>query len=215
MKQGGWRRRPRPRRARRAFGPGRGPGLVARAGLADRGGAGGRVGPSAHRGRRRQADAIGGYRISGPTLENRSTGRTGPSFSPARGLERDARLERAQTAWTRAAPIPADPEHPARRWMARRHRWRPDLELPPSVRWLPAGRWRWHNGQMAGAIVAAFGRPNEGQLSGVQLIHVARAWPTPWRWPRGHPGQRYACVARQATATTRWPGWLATRSLRR
>ena len=56
--------------------------------------------------------------------------------------------------------------------MARRHRWRPDLELPPSVRWLPAGRWRWHNGQMAGAIVAAFGRPNEGQLSGVQLIHV-------------------------------------------
>ena len=44
--------------------------------------------------------------------------------------------------------------------MARRHRW------------LPAGRWRWHNGQMAGAIVAAFGRPNEGQLSGVQLIHV-------------------------------------------
>ena len=27
-------------------------------------------------------------------------------------------------------------------------------------------------------------------------------------WPRGYPGQRYACVARQATATTRWPpGW--------
>ena len=36
MKQGGWRRRPRPRRARRAFGPGRGPGLVARAGPAGR-----------------------------------------------------------------------------------------------------------------------------------------------------------------------------------
>ena len=128
---------------------------------------------------------------------------------------------------------------------------RPDLELPPSVRWLPAGRWRWHNGQIAEAIVAAFGRPNEGQLSGVQFIHVdaegravldrpeaagalksatmaiqrsrpaswgcrparrastsPRAWPTPWRWPRGYPGQRYACVARQATATTRWPpGW--------
>ena len=38
MKQGGWRRRPRSRRARRAFGPGRGPGLVARAGPAGRGG---------------------------------------------------------------------------------------------------------------------------------------------------------------------------------
>ena len=61
MKQGGWRRRPRPRRARRAFGPGRGPGLVARAGPAGRGvGLGGRVGPGARRGRRRRAGAIRG-----------------------------------------------------------------------------------------------------------------------------------------------------------
>ena len=176
MKQGGWRRRPRPRRARLWTGPRPWPGCES--GACWQGGWPWWPGwpwraPGASEAGGRDSGGTGLPRTdSGPTLENRSTGRTGPSFAPAEASKRDSRLERAQPAWTRAAPIPADPEHPARRWMARRHRWRPDLELPPSVRWLPAGSWRWHNGQMAGAIVAAFGRPNEGQLSGVQLIHV-------------------------------------------
>ena len=69
------------------------------------GGPGGRVGPGARRGRRRRAGAIRGVPDSGPTPENRSTDRIGSSVSPAEGPKRDPRLERAQTAWTRAAPI--------------------------------------------------------------------------------------------------------------
>ena len=34
--------------------------------------------------------------------------------------------------------IPADPAHPARRWLAARALWRPADDLPPWVRWLPA-----------------------------------------------------------------------------
>ena len=46
------------------------------------GGPGGRVGPGARRGRRRRAGAIRGVPDSGPTPENRSTGRIGSSISP-------------------------------------------------------------------------------------------------------------------------------------
>ena len=78
-------------------------------GLLAGGGPGGRVGLGARRGRRRRAGAIRGVPDSGPTPENRSTGRIGFSVSPAEGPKRDPRLERAQTAWTYAAPIPTDP----------------------------------------------------------------------------------------------------------
>ena len=47
--------------------------------------------------------------------------------------------------------IPTDPEHPARRWLAARHLWRPDLQLPPSVRWLEASV-----GPSVGGLLAAF-----------------------------------------------------------
>ena len=46
--------------------------------------------------------------------------------------------ELARKKWASAAPIPTDSKHPARRWLAARHLWRPDLQLPPSVRWLQA-----------------------------------------------------------------------------
>ena len=106
----------------------------------------------------------------GQLPENRSTVHTGSGSSDT---EAPKRRQAAETAWTRAEAIPIAPEHPARLWMARRHLWRPDLELPPSVRWLPAERWHWRVPGLVGAIVAAFGRPNNGgRLSGVELIHV-------------------------------------------
>ena len=53
-------------------------------------------------------------------------------------------------------PIPKDPDHPARRWCAARHLWRPELPVPKVARWLPAaahyqGRGA-HTG--AGSIIA-------------------------------------------------------------
>ena len=134
----------------------------------------GRVGPGA-----RQTSSS--HRRAGPRVseqglppENRSTGRTGPGFPPDDPSER---RKVAEGYWLRSTAIPASPEHPARRWLARRHLWRPQLELPPAVRWLPA-----HRGPAAGALVAAFWPPGEGQLTGVQLVHVdAAGLPAPDR----------------------------------
>ena len=77
------------------------------------------------------------------------------------------RLYRGNGQWASAAPIPTDPEHPARRWLAARHLWRPDLQLPPSVRWLEAS-----GGPSVGGLLAAFAPPGHGQPSGVQLVSV-------------------------------------------
>lgn len=99
---------------------------------------------------------------------------------PAPTPKRDT-LPYARKLWAAAVQVPADPEHPARRWLAARHLWRPDLQLPPSVRWLPSTR-----GPAVGAIVAAFARPNTGKPSAVQLVHVdADGRPAPDR-----PGDR-------------------------
>ena len=64
-------------------------------------------------------------------------------------------------------PIPAAAEHPARRWLAARHLWRPEMHLPPSVRWMPS-----EGGPAAGAVVAAFAAPGAGRVSAVHLVHV-------------------------------------------
>ena len=72
-----------------------------------------------------------------------------------------------QRLWRLAGAIPADIDHPARRWMAHRHLWRPDLELPPAVRWL-----RDYKGPPYGALVAAFAKPGAGRVAAVQLINV-------------------------------------------
>ena len=58
--------------------------------------------------------------------------------------------------WRSSQTIPTDPGHPARRWLARRNLWRPDLPLPAAVRWLPDYDRR-HTG--AGALVAVAAPP--------------------------------------------------------
>ena len=44
----------------------------------------------------------------------------------------------ARDLWTASDQIPPLPGHPARRWMANRCLWRPELPLASSVRWIPA-----------------------------------------------------------------------------
>ena len=56
--------------------------------------------------------------------------------SPARNVNSGY----ATGLWNRACPVPLSPEHPARRWLAARNLWRPELPAPGFLRWLP-GEW--------------------------------------------------------------------------
>ena len=86
------------------------------------------------------------------------------------------RTGRARSWWDASQSIPTSPEHPARRWLANRRLWRPELPLPAAVRWAPA------TGQHAGAgsIVAlaaqpvawAAAWPELPNVAAVQLVHV-------------------------------------------
>ena len=80
----------------------------------------------------------------------------------------------ARRIWHDAAPIPTDPEHPARLWFEAWSVWPPDAPVPPSLQWLDSGAFReeWEGKPAAGAIVAAL-KPPHGRLSAVQLIYVA------------------------------------------
>ena len=90
------------------------------------------------------------------------------------------RIAWASNTWGMSEPIPRDPAHPVRLWLARRHLWHPELPVSDGLRWLPAtAERRRHNG--AGSIVALAAEPLEWALSwpqwpsprGVQLIAVA------------------------------------------
>ena len=77
-----------------------------------------------------------------------------------------------------SAAIPAAADHPARRWLAARALWRPDVDLPPWLRWLPAE---------ALAAVAGAVRPGP-TMAGAVLVPVAPL--ADWMaaapdWPRG------------------------------
>ena len=78
----------------------------------------------------------------------------------------------ATQLWDRAGEIPRDESHPARRWMRHRHLWRPRLDLPPAIRWLPAAKYHRSGSTMAVSIVAAFKVLGPAPLSSVELIHV-------------------------------------------
>ena len=77
----------------------------------------------------------------------------------------------ARRLWRRSGPVPTDPAHPARRWAARRHLWRPGDPWPDAVRWI--------EGPGGGSLVAAFA-PVAAWIEahppasppGVQLVHV-------------------------------------------
>ena len=66
--------------------------------------------------------------------------------------------------WDRSQPIPMDPHHPARKWFAKRHLWRPEIEAPEALRWFPSLGANCHSG----AILALVAPPE----------HWVTAWPS-------------------------------------
>lgn len=66
-----------------------------------------------------------------------------PGESPRSAESRDPRHDRdpkETLRWIRRQilPIADAPDHPVRSWMRRRNLWRPELPLPPSLRWIPS-----------------------------------------------------------------------------
>ena len=72
------------------------------------------------------------------------TGRPSPQASrranhlPGRDATAKDHVDLVQSRWAASEPIPANPDHPARRWLFRRKLWWPELPLPPAVRWMDA-----------------------------------------------------------------------------
>ena len=83
--------------------------------------------------------------------------------------------------WRRSVPIPKSSEHPARKWLADRNLWRPELPLPGPVRWISAEHLN-HDYPGAGAIISIAAQPtawtqawpNLPEPSCIHLVFVAR-----------------------------------------
>ena len=86
----------------------------------------------------------------------------------------------AHQLWNRSTPVHPWPDHPARRWLARRNLWRPDQPLPPSLRWVSAKELH-RDFTGAGALIAMAAQPAAWtnawpelpQLTCIQLVYVA------------------------------------------
>ena len=95
---------------------------------------------------------------------------------PGRDATAKDHVNLVRPRWAASEPIPANPDHPARRWLIRRKLWWPSLPLPPAVRWLDARGP--HTG--SGSIIAQAASPSAWldawpQLPlpvAVQLVHV-------------------------------------------
>ena len=82
--------------------------------------------------------------------------------------------------WSLSIHIPRSSDHPARKWLASRHLWRPELPLPGPVRWVDAPHLH-KDFQGAGAVIAMAAPPSAWteswpelpELSCVQLVFVA------------------------------------------
>ena len=83
--------------------------------------------------------------------------------------------------WRLSIPIPRSSAHPARKWLANRNLWRPELPLPGPVRWISAEHLN-HDYPGAGAIISIAAQPtswtqawpNLPELSCIQLVFVAQ-----------------------------------------
>ena len=62
--------------------------------------------------------------------------------------------------WAETQAIPYDADHPARRWFANRNLWRPEVEAPAPLRWLPASRTRPGPHTGAGSLVTLLSNPS-------------------------------------------------------
>ena len=93
-----------------------------------------------------------------PHLRNRSLLPSAPrqSAAPPRPQPRNDYPVRI---WAETQAIPDDAEHPARRWLANRNLWRPEVEAPDPLRWLTASRTRPGPHTGAGSLVALLAKP--------------------------------------------------------
>lgn len=98
-----------------------------------------------------------------PALAGRDFSPTGPPSTSH--LREPSRAVPAEITWKNAEPIPRC-DHPARRWFQHRNLWRPEVEAPHPLRWLPAGK--------------TFPGPHLGAGSIVALLAPPSAWITAW-----------------------------------
>lgn len=82
----------------------------------------------------------------------------------------------AVRVWAEATAIPRDCAHPARRWLANRNLWHPEMPVPPTLRWRQPGRMHTGSGSVAAllALPQAWleSWPGTPQPAAVQLVSV-------------------------------------------
>ena len=93
-----------------------------------------------------------------PHLRNRALP-PAPPRQPSPPPRRQRRTDFPARVWTDAIAIPNDAGHPARRWFDNRNLWRPEVETPSPLRWLPASRTRPGPHVGAGSLVALLANP--------------------------------------------------------
>ena len=101
-----------------------------------------------------------------PHLRNRPSP-PAPPRQPAASPRHQLRTDLPAGIWAETEAIPNDAVHPARRWLANRNLWRPEVEAPTPLRWLPASRTRPRPHTGAGSLVVLLANPNAW----------AEAWP--------------------------------------
>lgn len=98
-------------------------------------------------------------------------GRSTPGIRPAME-DHSSPVNTARRLWSGSGPVPLDPEHPARRWSARRNLW-PDRDpWPDAVRWI------------GGSVAGARGAREGGTTPGGSLV---AAFAPVAAWIEGHP----------------------------
>ena len=90
-----------------------------------------------------------------------------PPRQPAPSRRRQPRNDLPARIWADTEAIPHDTDHPARRWFAHRNLWRPEVNAPGPLRWLPASRTSPGPHTGAGSLVALLAKPTAW----------AEAWP--------------------------------------
>ena len=101
-----------------------------------------------------------------PHLRNRPSPPVAPR-QPSPPPRRQTRNDLPARIWAETEAIPKDADHPARRWFANRNLWRPEVEVPTPLRWIPASRTRPGPHTGAGSLVALLAKPTAW----------AEAWP--------------------------------------
>ena len=80
-------------------------------------------------------------------------------YQPSPPPRRQQRNDLPTRIWAETEAIPHSADHPARRWLANRNLWRPEVEAPAPLRWLPASRTRPGPHTGAGSLVALLANP--------------------------------------------------------